>query len=191
MAGVSDTPGFEADLGPPKWQVYQIHLALKPILDPQNGRCIRYTWLCSRSWAPKMAGVSDTPGFEADLGPPKWQVYQIHLALKPILDPQNGRCIRYTWLCSRSWTPKMAGVSDTRLIIHARDITKKTMCVEQLVYVTSRYFKQLPLKQGSTSGAAQAVQLFNTISTKASYILCVCKTVYQIGAPAQSQPDLG
>ena len=138
-----------------------------------------------------MAGVSDTPGFEADLGPPKWQVYQIHLALKPILDPQNGRCIRYTWLCSRSWTPKMAGVSDTRLIIQARDITKKTMCVEQLVYVTSGYFKQLPLKQGSTSAAAQAVQLFNTISTKASYILCVCKTVYQIGAPAQSQPDLG
>ena len=46
MAGVSDTPGFEAD-----------------------------------SWTPKMAGVSDTPGFEADLGPPKWQVYQIHLAL--------------------------------------------------------------------------------------------------------------
>ena len=39
--------------------------------------------------APKMAGVSDTPGFVADLGPPKWQVYQIHLALKPILDPQN------------------------------------------------------------------------------------------------------
>ena len=113
MAGVSDTPGFVADLGPPKWQVYQIHLALKPILDPQNGRCSRYTWLCRRSWTPKMAGVSDTPGFVADLGPPKWQVYQIHLALKPILDPQNGRCIRYTWLCSRSWTPKMAGVSDT------------------------------------------------------------------------------
>ena len=44
MAGVSDTPGFEADLGPPK-----------------------------------MAGVSDTPGFVADLGPPKWQVYQIHV----------------------------------------------------------------------------------------------------------------
>ena len=81
MAGVSDTPGFVADLGPP------------------NGRRIRYTWLCSRSWTPKMAGVSDTPGFVADLGPPKmagvsdtpgfvadlgppkWQVYQIHLAL--------------------------------------------------------------------------------------------------------------
>ena len=25
MAGVSDTPGFLTDLGPPKWQVYQIH----------------------------------------------------------------------------------------------------------------------------------------------------------------------
>ena len=72
-----------------------------------------------------MAGVSDTPGFVADLGPPKWQVYQI-----------------------------------TRLIIHARDITKKTMCVEQLVYVTSRYFKQLPLKQGSTSGCSTSGAAF-------------------------------
>ena len=80
MAGVSDTPGFIADLGAPKWQVYQIHLAFLPILEPQNGRCIRYTWLYSRSWSPKMAGVSDTPGFIADLGAPKWQVYQIHLA---------------------------------------------------------------------------------------------------------------
>ena len=68
MAGVSDTPGFIADLGAPKWQVYQIHLAFLPILDPENGRCIRYTWLFNRSWSPKMAGVSDTPGFIADLG---------------------------------------------------------------------------------------------------------------------------
>ena len=98
MAGVSDTPGSIANLGAPKWQVYQIHLAFQPILDPENGRCIRYTWLFNRSWTPKMAGVSNTPGFIADLGPPKMagvsdrpgsiadlgprklQVYQIHLA---------------------------------------------------------------------------------------------------------------
>ena len=45
MAGVSNAPGFIADLGPPK-----------------------------------MAGVSDRPGSIADLGPRKLQVYQIHLA---------------------------------------------------------------------------------------------------------------
>ena len=98
MAGVSDTPGFVADLGPPKMAGVSDTPGFEADLGPQNGRCIRYTWLCSRSWTPKMAGVSDTPGFVADLGPQKWQVYQIHLALKPILDPQNGRCIRYTWL---------------------------------------------------------------------------------------------
>ena len=133
MVGVSNKPGFLFHLGPPKWQVYQIHFVFYPILAPQNGRCIRYTWFsipschpngrCIRytsfsipswhpkmvgvsntlvlgfipSWHPKMVGVSNKPGFLFHLGPPKWQVYQIHFVFYPILGPQNGNCIKDSW----------------------------------------------------------------------------------------------
>ena len=95
MAGVSDTPGFLSHLGTPRRQVYQIHLVFYPILAPQDGRCIRYTWFSIPSWHPRR------------------QVYQIHLVFDPILAPQDGRCIRYTWFSIPSWHPKTAGVSDT------------------------------------------------------------------------------
>ena len=109
MAGVSDTHGFLSDLGTPRRQVYQIHLVFYPILAPQDSRCIRYTWFSIRSWHPKTAGVSDTPGFLPHLGPPRQQVYQIHMVFYPILAPQDGRCIRHTWFSIPSWHPKMAG----------------------------------------------------------------------------------
>ena len=113
MAGVSDTPGVLSHFGPPKWQAYQIHLVFHPILAPQNGRRIRYTWCSITFWPPKMAGVSDTPSVPSHFGPPKWQAYQIHLVFYHILAPQNGRRIRYTWCSIPSWPPKIAGVSDT------------------------------------------------------------------------------
>ena len=100
-------------LGPPTWQLYQIHLVLNPIVRPQNGRCIRYTCFSIPCSDPKMAGVSDTPGFKFHLQAPKWQVYQIHLVLNPIFRPQSGRCIRYTCFSIPFCHPKMAGVSDT------------------------------------------------------------------------------
>ena len=108
-----------------------MQMVFYPILAPQNGRCIRYTWFSIPSWHPKTAGVSDTLGFVIPSWPPKWQVYQIHLVFYPILAPQDGRRIRYTllfypilahqnsryirckWFSIPSWHPKMAGVSDT------------------------------------------------------------------------------
>ena len=85
MAGVSDTLGFLSDLCTPRRQAYQIHLVFYPIFAPQNGRCIRCTRFSIPSWHPKMATVSDTPGFLSHLGTPKWQA------------PQHGNCIRYSW----------------------------------------------------------------------------------------------
>ena len=113
VAGVSDTPGLKSHFQAPKWQVYQIHLVSNSIFRPQSGRCIRYTWFKIPFSGPKVAGVSDTPGLKSHFQAPKWQVYQIHLLFYPILSPQNGRCIRYTWFQIPSSGPKVAGVSDT------------------------------------------------------------------------------
>ena len=113
MATVSDTLGFKSTRQAAKWQVYQIRLVFYPILAPQNGKCIRYSWILIPSSCHNMAGVSDTPGFESHLQAPKWQVYQIHLLFYPILAPQNGNCIRYIRFQVPSLGPKVAGVSDT------------------------------------------------------------------------------
>ena len=107
-------------------------LVFCPILTPQKGRRIRYTWcsipfcVLSHFGPPKRQAYLFYPILTPQNGrcirytwcsipfwAPKWQSYQIHLVFYPILGPQNGRRIRYTWCSIPCWPPKMAVVPDT------------------------------------------------------------------------------